>query len=89
MRVVLRPALIITDAAALGRTVVKAYPETDAGPDDGAADVAHAFGPAERRADDRGAFLKTVCKTYGCADRATVACAISTPIRDALGATFI
>ena len=86
MRVVLRPALIITDAAALGRTVVKAFRETDAGPDDGATDVSHAFRPAERRADDRGAFLRAVSEAYVCADRSTVTCAISTPISDALGA---
>ena len=39
MRVVLRAAFTNADAAALGRTVVKAFPETDAGPDDGATDV--------------------------------------------------
>ena len=79
-------ALIITDAVSNSNTVIKAFLETDAGPDDGATDVAHAFGPAERRADDRGAFLKTVFRTYVCADRATVTSTISAPISDALGA---
>ena len=86
MRSLLRPAVGGADAAALGRTVIKAFLETDAGPDDGATDVVHAFGQAERRADDRGAVLKAVFRTYVCADRATVTCAISTSISDALGA---
>ena len=80
MRSLLRPALIITDAVSNSNTVIKAVLETDAGPDDGATDVVHAFGPAERRADDRGAVLKTIAEAYVCADRATVTCAISTPI---------
>ena len=46
MRILLCAALIITDAAALGRAVIEAFLETDAGPDDGAADVVNAFGPA-------------------------------------------
>ena len=46
MRSLLRPALIITDAVSNSNTVIKAFLETDAGPDDGAADVVHAFGPA-------------------------------------------
>ena len=88
MRILLCAALISTDAAAFSRTVVKAFLETDAGPDDGAADVVHAFGPAERRADDCGAVLKTIAEAYACANRSTVTCAISTPIRDALGAAY-
>ena len=79
MRAVLCAALIITDAVSNSNTVIKAFLETDAGPDDGATDVAHAFRPAERRADDRGAFLKAVLEAYVCADRSTVTCAISTP----------
>ena len=51
----------------------------DTNTDDGAADVVHAFGPAERFTVDRGAFLEAVLEAYGCADRATVTCAISTP----------
>ena len=89
MRILLCAALIITDAVSNSNTVIKAFLETDAGPDDGATDVAHAFRPAERRADDRGAFLKTVLEAYVCADRAAVTCAISTPFSNAFGAAFI
>ena len=88
MRILLRAALIITDAVSNSNTVIKAFLETYTNADDGATDVAHAFRPAERRADDRGAFLKAVLEAYGCADRSTVTCAISTPIRDALGAAY-
>jgi hypothetical protein len=83
---VLRAAVGGADAAALGRTVIKAFLETNAGPDDGATDVVHAFRPAERRADDRGAFLKTVFSTYVCADRPAVTSTIAASISDALGA---
>ena len=79
MRSVLRPAVGGADAVSNSHTVIQTFLETDAGPDDGATDVVHAFGPAERRADDRGAFLKTVLEAYVCADRATVTRAISTP----------
>ena len=86
MRVVLRPAVGGADAVSIINTVIHTFRETDAGPDDGATDVVHAFGPAERRAVDRGAVVEAVFRTYVCADRATVTCAISTSISDALGA---
>ena len=79
VRSLLRPAVGGADAAALIHSIIKAFLETDAGPDDGATDVVHAFRPAERRANDRGAFLRAVSEAYACADRATVTCAISTP----------
>ena len=81
-------ALAPADAAALIHSIIKAFLETDAGPDDGATDVVHAFRPAERRAVDRGAVLRAVSEAYVCADRSAVTCAISTPISDALGAAY-
>ena len=88
VRILLCAAFINADAVSNSNTVIKAFLETDAGPDDGAPDVVHAFRPAERRADDRGAFLQTVFRTYGCADRSTVTCAIAASICDALGAAY-
>ena len=88
MRAVLRAALISTDAISNSNTVIEAFLETYTNADDGAPDVGHAFRPAERRADDRGAFLQTVFRTYGCADRSTVTCAIAASICDALGAAY-
>ena len=79
MRILLCAAFLSTDAVSNSNTVIKALLETYTNTDDGATDVAHAFRPAERRADDRGAFLKTVLEAYVCADRATVTRAISTP----------
>ena len=48
----LRPAPASPDARFQRHTVIEAFLETDAGPDDGATDVVHAFRPAERRAVD-------------------------------------
>ena len=86
MRILLCAALISTDAVSNSNTVIKAFLETYTNADDGATDVAHAFRPAERRADDRGAFLKTVFSTYVCADRPAVTSTIAASISDALGA---
>ena len=86
MRILLCAALIITDAVSISGTVIEAFLETYTNADDGAADVVHAFGPAERRAVNIKAVVEAVCTTYACADRATVTCAISTSISDAFGA---
>ena len=46
VRILLCAAFINADAVSNSNTVIKAFLETDAGPDDGATDVVHAFGPA-------------------------------------------
>ena len=84
VRSVLRAAVGGADAAALIQSIISAVVAALTNTDDGATDVVHAFGQAERRAVDGGAFSKAVFSTYVSADRVAVTCASTWPCAAAL-----